>query len=313
MSKITEVKARQVLDCKGRPVAEVDVVTESGFLGRAGASTGSSVGANESFVLRDGDPGIYGGMSVYKAIANIREVLAPAILGMDVQDQEAIDRKMIALDGTRYKTNLGGNAIYAVSVAVAKAAAAENHLPIYRNLAAGPIPYLMSPSSNVINGGTSVSYTHLDVYKRQVFSTVEPEDMACIYKSSLAADGEPHAVEGDCATIMAGLNCGEPCTVTWPVLRTFTSFAFSCADPVAALGMRLLAAPRKGDHPIVSGESGAATTGLLAVLAASPEFAGLRREMGLDSDSVVLLFSTEGDTDPEQYRSIVYAGKHALQ
>lgn len=107
MSKITEVKARQVLDCKGRPVAEVDVVTESGFLGRAGASTGSSVGANESFVLRDGDPGIYGGMSVYKAIANIREVLAPAILGMDVQDQEAIDRKMIALDGTRYKTNLG--------------------------------------------------------------------------------------------------------------------------------------------------------------------------------------------------------------
>ena len=154
MSKITEVKARQVLDCKGRPVAEVDVVTESGFLGRAGASTGSSVGANESFVLRDGDPGVYGGMSVYKAIANIREVLAPAILGMDVQDQEAIDRKMIALDGTRYKTNLGGNAIYAVSVAVAKAAAAENHLPIYRNLAAGPIPYLMSPSSNVINGGT---------------------------------------------------------------------------------------------------------------------------------------------------------------
>lgn len=82
---------------------------------------------------------------------------------------------------------------------------------------------------------------------------------------------------------------------------------------MAALGMRLLAAPRKGDEPIVSGESGAATTGLLAVLAASPEFAGLRREMGLDGGSVVLLFSTEGDTDPEQYRSIVYAGKYALQ
>ena len=148
---------------------------------------------------------------------------------------------------------------------------------------------------------------------RPVFSTVEPEDMACIYKSILTADGEPHAVEGDCSTIMAGLNCGEPCTVTWPVLRTFTSFAFSCADPVAALGMRLLAAPHKGDEPIVSGESGAATTGLLAVLAASEAFAGLRREMGLDSSSVVLLFSTEGDTDPEQYRRIVYAGECALQ
>lgn len=154
MSKITKVKARQVLDCKGRPVAEVDIVTEDGYLGRAGASTGSSVGANESFVLRDGDPGVYGGMSVYRAIANIENILAPAIVGMDVQDQEAIDRKMIALDGTRYKTNLGGNAIYAVSVAAAKAAAAENRQPIYRNLAATPIRYIMSPSSNVINGGT---------------------------------------------------------------------------------------------------------------------------------------------------------------
>ena len=154
MSKIKEVKARQVLDCKGRPVAEVDVITESGALGRAGASTGSSVGANESFVLRDKDPKMFGGLSVYKAIDHIRNVLAPAIIGMDVHDQEGIDQKMIALDGTRYKTNLGGNAIYAVSVAVAKAAAAENHKTIYQNLAASPIPYIMSPSANVVNGGT---------------------------------------------------------------------------------------------------------------------------------------------------------------
>ena len=102
MSKIKEVKARQVLDCKGRPVAEVDIITEKGVLGRAGASTGSSVGANESFVLRDGDPSVYGGLSVYHAIDNIRNVIAPAIIGMDVQDQTAIDETMIALDGTRY-------------------------------------------------------------------------------------------------------------------------------------------------------------------------------------------------------------------
>ncbi len=154
MSTIREVKARQVLDCKGRPVAEVDVITESGVLGRAGASTGSSVGANESFVLRDREPKVFGGLSVYKAIDNIRNILAPAIIGMDVHDQAGIDQKMIALDGTRYKTSLGGNAIYAVSVAVAKAAAAENHKTIYQNLAASPIPYIMSPSANVVNGGT---------------------------------------------------------------------------------------------------------------------------------------------------------------
>lgn len=154
MSKIKEVKARQVLDCKGRPVAEVDVITEKGALGRAGASTGSSVGANESFVLRDKDPKLFGGLSVYQAIDNICNILGPAITGMDVHDQEAIDQKMIGLDGTRYKTNLGGNAIYAVSVAVAKAAAAENHKTIYQNMAAAPLSYVMSPSANVVNGGT---------------------------------------------------------------------------------------------------------------------------------------------------------------
>lgn len=154
MEKIKEIKARQVLDCKGRPVAEVDIITENGYLGRAGASTGSSVGANESFILRDGNPKVYDGLSVYKAIDNIKDVIAPAIIGMDVHNQEAIDRRMIELDGTRYKTNLGGNAIYAVSVAVCKAAAAANHRPIYENIAQKPIEYIMSPSANVINGGT---------------------------------------------------------------------------------------------------------------------------------------------------------------
>ena len=132
----------------------MDVITEEGYLGRAGASTGSSVGANESFVLRDGDPNCFGGLSVYRAIDNIKKVLAPAIVGMDVHDQQTIDRTMIGLDGTRYKTNLGGNAIYAVSVAVARAAAAENRKPVYLNMADGPIEYIMSPSANVVNGGT---------------------------------------------------------------------------------------------------------------------------------------------------------------
>ena len=154
MSKIKEIKARQVLDCKGRPVVEVDVVTEAGYIGRAGASTGTSVGANESFVLRDGNPRIYGGQSVYKAIDNIRTVLTPGLIGLDVHDQEAIDQKMIMLDGSKYKTNLGGNAIYAVSVAAAKAASAENHRPLYLNMAKKPISYIMSPSANVVNGGT---------------------------------------------------------------------------------------------------------------------------------------------------------------
>jgi len=154
MSKITNVVARQVLDSNGRPVVEVDIMTESGCMGRAGASTGTSVGANESYVLRDGKPDYWGGLSVMKAVENVEKQIAPAIIGMDVHDQEGIDRKMIALDGTRYKTVLGGNAIFATSVAAAYASAAENHKHIYQNVATRPIEYIMSPSANVINGGT---------------------------------------------------------------------------------------------------------------------------------------------------------------
>lgn len=158
-SKIKAVKARQVLDSNGRPVIEVDILTEDGHLGRAGASTGSSVGANESFVLRDNDPKLFGGMSVYKAIENVEKKIAPAIIGMDVHDQAGIDRKMIELDGTRYKTNLGGNAIFATSVAVAYAAAACNNKPLYQNVAEKPIEYMFSLSSNIVNGGTYADKT----------------------------------------------------------------------------------------------------------------------------------------------------------
>ena len=101
MSKIKQVIARQVLDSNGRPVVETDILTEAGFLGRAGASTGTSVGANESYVLRDGDPNFWGGMSVMKAVENVNARIAPALVGLEVQDQEMIDRTMIELDGTR--------------------------------------------------------------------------------------------------------------------------------------------------------------------------------------------------------------------
>ncbi len=158
-SRIRHIKARQVLDSNGRPVAEVDIITEDGHLGRAGASTGSSVGANESYVLRDGDPRLFGGLSVFKAIHNIEAVIAPALIGMDVTDQAGIDRTMIGLDGTRYKTNLGGNAIYAVSVAAARAAAAVKGLPLYKAMASGDIRYMFTPASNVVNGGTYIDKT----------------------------------------------------------------------------------------------------------------------------------------------------------
>lgn len=151
---ITNVKARQLIDTKGRPVIEVDIITENGIVGRAGASTGTSVGKNESFVLRDGDPLLFSGLSVFKAVENIDKIIAPAIIGMDVTDQEKIDRMLIELDGTKNKRRLGGNTIYAVSVAVARAAAKYFNQPMYQYMAIDKINHIYAPAINMINGGT---------------------------------------------------------------------------------------------------------------------------------------------------------------
>lgn len=150
---IKAVHARQLIDCKCRPLVEVDVITESGALGRGAAPTGSSVGMYESFVLRDNDPHKYHGMSVHRAVANVNDVIAPKLIGMDVEDLAAIDRMMIDLDGTPDKHVLGGNAIYSTSIACFRAAAEANHMPLYEYVAGGPIKTVSIPSFNVINGG----------------------------------------------------------------------------------------------------------------------------------------------------------------
>ena len=143
-----------------------------------------------------------------------------------------------------------------------------------------------------------------------ITTIVEPKNVACIYKSALANDGKPHAVTGDLHTIMAGLNCGEPNTATWPILRDLASFYAACPDDVTAKGMRLMANPLGDDKKIISGESGAVSLGLLALLMERKEFEKVRKYMNLNSDSVVLIFSTEGNTDPIGYDEITKEGKY---
>ena len=154
----------------------------------------------------------------------------------------------------------------------------------------------------------------VNVYEghRPKIGVVEPEAIACIYQSAKVDDGAPHEAVDQQPTIMAGLNCGEPCTITWPILRDFADWYFKCPDYVSAYGMRLLAAPEKGDPQVVSGESGAVTTGIVNLIAGKPEYQPLKELLGLDENSVVLCFSTEGNTDPVHYRKIVYEGKDAM-
>lgn len=154
-SRIKSVHARQIIDCKCRPMVEVDVITEDGSVGTAAAPTGSSVGMHESFVLRDNDPNEYDGLSVHKAVANVNDIIGPALIGMDTLDLDAIDRKMIELDGTENKSKLGGNAVYSVSVAAYRAAAASLKRPLYDYIADGNIKTVPIPSFNVLNGGNN--------------------------------------------------------------------------------------------------------------------------------------------------------------
>jgi enolase len=154
MTLIQSIHARQILDSRGNPTVEVDVVTENGAFGRAAVPSGASTGINEAVELRDGDKSKYLGKGVLKAVSNVNDVIAPELVGMDVFEQNTIDQIMIDLDGTANKSKLGANAILGVSLAVAKAAAMESGQPLYRYIGGVNANTLPVPMLNIINGGS---------------------------------------------------------------------------------------------------------------------------------------------------------------
>ena len=159
MSEIVDVYAREILDSRGNPTLEVEVFLESGSFGRAAVPSGASTGEREAMELRDGDKSRYLGKGVLKAIDNVNNVIAEEIIGMEADDQVGIDMKMIELDGTEFKTNLGANAILGVSLAVAKAAADEAGQPLYKYIGGANARELPLPMMNIINGGAHADNT----------------------------------------------------------------------------------------------------------------------------------------------------------
>ena len=153
MSLIASIHARQILDSRGNPTVEVDVITESGYIGRAAVPSGASTGKHEAVELRDGDKAVYVGKGVLKAIENVNNIIAPKLLGVPVTDQALVDRMLIELDGTTNKAKLGANATLAVSMAVAKAGAQASNLNLYRYLGGVNAITLPVPLMNILNGG----------------------------------------------------------------------------------------------------------------------------------------------------------------
>ena len=152
-SKISQIAAREILDSRGNPTIEVDVRLAGGALGRAAVPSGASTGEHEAWELRDGDKKRYGGKGVTKAVANVNEIIAPALEGWDARDQAKIDNKMIELDGTLNKKHLGANALLGVSLGVAHAAAVSDNLPLFRYLGGADARVLPVPMMNILNGG----------------------------------------------------------------------------------------------------------------------------------------------------------------
>src|SRR5207247_3737136 len=152
-TSISRIHAREILDSRGNPTGEVDVRLESGALGRAAVPSGASTGEHEAWELRDGDKKRYGGKGVSRAVANVNEKIAPAIKGWDARDQAKIDNRLIELDGSKNKKNLGANALLGVSLAVAHAAAAAENVSLFRYLGGADARVLPVPMMNILNGG----------------------------------------------------------------------------------------------------------------------------------------------------------------
>ena len=153
MSAIKEIKAREILDSRGNPTVEVDVILASGIIGRAAVPSGASTGEYEAVELRDGDKARYLGKGVLKAVDNVKKIIAPKLLGMEPSAQKEIDELMIKLDGTENKARLGANAILGVSLAVCKAAALEKGIPLYRYIGGGSANVLPVPLMIIIKSG----------------------------------------------------------------------------------------------------------------------------------------------------------------
>ena len=153
MSQIEAIRAREILDSRGNPTVEVDVLLDDGAFGRAAVPSGASTGEHEALELRDGEPGRFGGKGVLQAVANVHDAIAPALIGMEADEQRAIDRALLAMDGSDDKSTLGANAILGVSLATAKAAADAQGLPLWRSLGGPNAHVLPTPMLNVINGG----------------------------------------------------------------------------------------------------------------------------------------------------------------
>lgn len=178
----------------------------------------------------------------------------------------------------------------------------------YEQLKEKPTHIFLQAGVGSMAGAITGLFANLYGEERPIITIVEPEKANCLFQTAMADDGKLHFVTGDMDTIMAGLACGEPCSIGWKVLQSYADNFISCPDYVAAKGMRILGNPADRNERVISGESGASAFGCVAEIMTNPELADLKKQLKLDESSKVLFFNTEGDTDKENYKAIVWDG-----
>lgn len=180
----------------------------------------------------------------------------------------------------------------------------------YEQLGEKPSHIFLQAGVGSLAGAVAGFFSSMFGEDRPIITVVEPEKAACLFKTAEANDGELHFVTGDMDTIMAGLACGEPCSIGWNILRDYADNFISCPDYVAANGMRILGNPPRGDERVISGESGAVTAGCVAEIMRNPELENIKKALKLDENSRILCISSEGDTDEANYKAVVWDGKY---
>lgn len=184
-------------------------------------------------------------------------------------------------------------------------------LEAYEQLKEKPTHIFIQAGVGSLASAVTGFFTNAYPEDKPIITVVEPDKADCVFRTAKANDGELHFVTGDMNTIMAGLACGEPCSIGWNVLRSYADYFISAPDYTAAKGMRILGNPMGDDDRVISGESGAVTLGCVAEIMTNSKLSEIKKELKLDETSVVLCFSTEGDTDKENYRAIVWDGKES--
>ena len=302
---ITELSAESILSKETKEkIGDITFVTATdGNHGRGVAWTANQLGQKSVVYMPKG--------SAMERLENIRKEGAEAdIMDMNYDEAVRLAQKMAEEKGWVVVQDTAWEGYEDIPRWIMQGYTTMGH-EIMEQIPEKPTHIFLQAGVGSMAGAMTGFFSNLYVEEKPMIVIVEPAKADCLYQTAKADDGELHIVTGDMDTIMAGLACGEPCTIGWDVLKGYADAFIRCPEYMAADGMRLLAAPVKGDTAVVAGESGAAAFGAMANILLDEELAEYKNLLKLDENSRILCISTEGDTDRENYQNVVWGGKYS--